>query len=132
MSVPQRAKGDQSEGVVRLSLGGSTEPGFYELDLGGNAGIEMLAVNLDSRESSIEPAGTEDLKVSLQGTGVRVAGEKKVGEGTPRHTLLGSFFALAALLLMIIQAALSTELTRRKQQRSSPIRTGYGVGVKTN
>ncbi|MEL0119158.1 MAG: hypothetical protein VXB01_09475, partial [Opitutae bacterium] len=120
------------EGGVRLSLGASVEPGFYGLDLGGNSDVEVLAVNVDSNESDIELASVDDLKSVLQGTGVRVAVKEEMVDDTQQQTLLGSYLALAALLLMIAQGALSTELTRRKQQRTSPIRTGYGVGVNTD
>ena len=113
-------------------MGECSEPGFYELDLGANAGGEILAANLNRLESSIGQATPEELKASLQSTGVRLAGEEELGEGGRQNTLLASFLGLAALLLMIFQAALSTELTRRKQKRSAPIRTGFGVGVNTD
>lgn len=131
-SVPRREEGLQDDNGIQLSLGVATEPGFYELDSGSNTDFEVLAVNVDPQESAIRPASIEELKAELQGTGVRIAGEEGDGEGTQRQTLLGSYLALAALLIMILQAALSTELTRRKQQRSAPIRTGFGVGVKAD
>ena len=130
-SIPRRGEGGQSE-ETRLLLGECSEPGFYELDLGANAGGEILAANLNRLESSIGQATPEELKASLQSTGVRVAGQEELGEGGRQHTLLASFLGLGALLLMIFQAALSTELTRRKQKRSAPIRTGFGVGVNTD
>ena len=132
ISVPRRTSRPTEEGGVRLSLGASVEPGFYGLDLGGNSDVEVLAVNVDSNESDIELASVDDLKSVLQGTGVRVAVKEEMVDDTQQQTLLGSYLALAALLLMIAQGAFATELTRRKQQRTSPIRTGYGVGVNTD
>ena len=78
------------------------------MDLGGNSDVEVLAVNVDSNESDIELASVDDLKSVLQGTGVRVAVKEEMVDDTQQQTLLGSYLALAALLLMIAQGALST------------------------
>ena len=73
------------EGVVKVKkrafCWASAVSGFYELDLGANAGGEILAANLNRLESSIGQATPEELKASLQSTGVRLAGEEELGEG---------------------------------------------------
>ena len=128
-SVPKRLDESKADRDILLTLGESQEFGFYELDLGGHGGVEVLAVNVNPLESATQPATVEELKTALAGTSVQIAGDSEDGESSQHQTLLGSYLALAALLLMIAQAALSMELTRRKQQRNTPIRTGYGVGV---
>ena len=130
VSVPMRREVAGDEKYLELILSQAELPGFHELQLGENAEVELLAANLDSKESNLEPATVSELQEFLKGTEVKVISDPNSTESSVNQTHLGSFFALAALLLFAGQSALSTELTRRKQRRAPVIRTGFGVGVK--
>ena len=130
VSVPMRREVAGDEKYLELILSQAELPGFHELQLGENAEVELLAANLDSKESNLEPATVSELQEFLKGTEVKVISDPNSTESSVNQTHLGSFFALTALLLFAGQSALSTELTRRKQRRAPVIRTGFGVGVK--
>ncbi len=128
-SAPQRMAEQSDVSDILLDLGKSEVEGFYQLDLGGHGEIELVAANLDTRESAVQPTSVEDLQLALADTGIQIRGNEQAAEPSTAQTHTGSYFALAALLMMIAQAALSSEMTRRKQRKATTIRTGYGVGV---
>lgn len=130
VSVPNRREMEGDDNYLELILSKTELPGFHELQLGDNADIELLAANLDSRESNLEPATLNELQETFKETEVKILSGEESNDSASNQTHLGSFFALAALIFFAGQAFLSTELTRRKQMGVPVIRTGFGVGVK--
>ena len=130
-SIPQRVRQSSEQQNILLDIGEAEVPGFYQLEIGGEGDSRLLAANIDTQESAVQPVNLRELQSSLKDLGIYVEGNGNTREQGSKQTHLASYFALAALLLMISQGALSMQLTRRKKQQNATIRTGFGVGIKT-
>ncbi len=98
-------------------LGNAREAGFYQARVSLQAAGMPIAVNVDTRESTVKSLTAPEAAESLEGTGVRIASSaeelRAAVEETRTSRSLWRVFLIAGLALFIIEALFAEYLYKR-------------------
>jgi hypothetical protein len=130
---PRPVTAIKRDGRAFAELAGAEHPGFYEIRTEPPTAPLFTAVNVDPRESRLQPLAESALRDVLQGTNVRLVPEGSRVEASVQESRVGrelwKELLIAALLVLLLEGVLALWFTRRASAAQAAEARAGGVNL---